>query len=125
MLIELHSKLVTNTNALFRLVFYYPLLGMINIFISILKASTAESASSKIGVMDMAAGYFAYLDYSTGSTFSFALVRNLAQWARQAVSRTAAKVNNEEVPLYSGTNAEEVLAMQHDYTASMFEVRTL
>jgi hypothetical protein len=65
---------------------------MINMFISILKSPAGEATVKNIGAIDMAAGYFAYLDYSTDSIFSFALVNNLAQWARQAVSRASNQV---------------------------------
>jgi hypothetical protein len=78
--------------ALPRLVFYYPLLGMINMFVSILKSPAGAATEKNIGVIDMAAGYFAYLDYSTDAIFSFDLVKNLAQWARQAVSQARDQV---------------------------------
>lgn len=44
----------------------------------------------------MAAGYFAYLDYSTDAIFSFELVKNLAQWARQAVSQTRSQASTTQ-----------------------------
>jgi len=56
-------------------------------FVSILKSPAGAATEKNIGVIDMAAGYFAYLDYSTDTIFSFDLVKNLAQWARQAVSQ--------------------------------------
>jgi hypothetical protein len=75
-----------------RLFFYYPLLGMINMFASILKSPAGAATEKDMGVIDMAAGYFAYLDYSTDAVFSFDLVKNLAQWARQAVTRSRDQV---------------------------------
>ncbi|KAF2827187.1 hypothetical protein CC86DRAFT_369390 [Ophiobolus disseminans] len=98
------------------LVFYYPLLGMINMFISILKAPASESTAKSIGVIDMAAGYFAYLDYSTDSIFSFALIQNLAQWARQAVTTAATRVPEPEVTP-PGANTDVVVSM-HDFHAN-------
>ncbi|CAN9394725.1 unnamed protein product [Alternaria alternata] len=61
------------------LFFYYPLLGMINMFASILKSPAGVATEKDMGVIDMAAGYFAYLDYSTDAVLSFDLVKNLAQ----------------------------------------------
>lgn len=77
----------TSDSITHRLVWYYPLIGMMNMFISILKSPAAESITKNIGLIDMAAGYFAYLDHATNDILSFALVQNLAQWARQAVSQ--------------------------------------
>jgi hypothetical protein len=75
-----------------RLFFYYPLLGMINMFASILKTPAGPATEKDMGVIDMAAGYFAYLDYSTDAVFSFDLVKNLAQWARQVVAQARGQV---------------------------------
>lgn len=111
--------------ALHRLVFYYPLLGMINIFISILKTSMAESTSRDMDLIDMAAGYFAYLDYSTDSIFSFSLVKNLAQWARQAVSKAAARIDHEQELVYPTASAEVRLPIQEDYASSICNVGVL
>ncbi|KAI8939889.1 hypothetical protein NX059_003618 [Plenodomus lindquistii] len=77
------------------LVFYYPLVGLINTFISVLKqlphplsSTTPLSTPPRdMGTIDMAAGYFAYLDYSTEAVLNYALVHNLAQWARSAVAK--------------------------------------
>jgi hypothetical protein len=65
---------------------------MINMFVSILKSPTAAATKKNVGFIDMAAGYFAYLDYSTDAIFSFDLVKNLVQWARQAVSQARYRV---------------------------------
>ncbi|CAN9288234.1 unnamed protein product [Alternaria alternata] len=61
------------------LFFYYPLLGMINMFASILKSPAGVATEKDMGVIDMAADYSAYLDYSTDAVLSFDLVKNLAQ----------------------------------------------
>jgi hypothetical protein len=72
---------------------------MINMFISILTTPAAEATEKSIAIIDMAAGYFAYLDYSTDAIFSFELVKNLAQWARQAVSQSG-----EQIPATQSTH---------------------
>lgn len=96
---------------------------MINMFISILKTSTAESTSRDMGLMDMAAGYFAYLDYSTNSIFSCSFVQNLAQWARQAISNAAARISNEQASIFPNTSAEDFQPIQEDYATSICNVR--
>jgi hypothetical protein len=60
---------------------------MISMFVSILKSPAGAATQKNMGFFQMAAGYFAYLDYSTDAVFSFDLVKNLVQWARQAVSQ--------------------------------------
>ncbi|CAN9432028.1 unnamed protein product [Alternaria alternata] len=83
------------------LVFYYPLLGMISMFVSILKSPAGAATEKNMAVIEMAAGYFAYLDYSTDAVFSFDLVKNLAQWARQAVSQVRDRVPTPQATQFS------------------------
>ena len=60
-------------------------------FVSILKMPAADTSSKEMGLIDMAAGYFAYLEYSTDSILSFSFIRNIAQWARQATSKLTSR----------------------------------
>jgi hypothetical protein len=94
---------------------------MINMFISILKSPAGEATAKNIGVIDMAAGYFAYLDYSTDSIFSFALVNNLAQWARQAVSRASDQLT-ERQSTHLATGIDVASSMQDFHVDSIPEV---
>ncbi|KAF2491273.1 hypothetical protein BU16DRAFT_564980 [Lophium mytilinum] len=64
------------------LIFYYPLLGMINLFIHILRFPALPTVSSDIQLMDMIAAYFGYIDFSTASRLSFPFTRDIAHWAR-------------------------------------------
>jgi hypothetical protein len=105
-------------------VFYYPLIGMTNLFISILKEPTADSTPSSMGLVDMAAGYFAYLDHSTDAIFSSSLVRNLAQWARQAVSKAAVRDDIGPESNHSYTDFEVLLPIQEVFAASLSNVST-
>lgn len=75
--------------------------------------------------MDMAAGYFAFLDLSTDSSFSFSLVQNLAQWARQAVAKAASRPISDEGPLFTPTSAEKMIPMLPNYTTSISDVSKL
>jgi hypothetical protein len=76
-----------------------------------------------MGLMDMAAGYFAYLDYSTDSIFSCSFVQNLARWARQAISNAAARISNEQASIYPNASAENFQPIQEDYATSLCNVR--
>ncbi|KAH7133890.1 fungal-specific transcription factor domain-containing protein [Dactylonectria macrodidyma] len=76
------------------LLFYYPLIGMINMFICILNSPTSESTPRDISLLEMVAGYFGYLDYSSDATISFSFTASLGTWARQAVSNANAQQEN-------------------------------
>jgi hypothetical protein len=95
---------------------------MINLFISILKDPTAISTPSSMDVIDMAAGHFAYLDHSTDSVFSFSLVRNLAQWARQAVVEAATRMNSGPDEDHPYTDLDVLLPIQEVFAASLSNV---
>ncbi|CRG86432.1 hypothetical protein PISL3812_03438 [Talaromyces islandicus] len=68
------------------LVFYYPLLGAIHLFVHILRAPTSPSALSDIALIDVAAGNFARLEYATSGRLVITFVRELAVFARLLVS---------------------------------------
>lgn len=70
-----------------RLAFYYPMLGLINIFILILKAPAATTASSDLALLDIAAGHFAHMEFMTSSELAFPFTREVADLARQTVKR--------------------------------------
>jgi hypothetical protein len=89
-----------------RLVFFFPLLGMINMFISILRSPLGDSALGDVALLEMAAGHFAYLDYTTEAVFSLSFIKNLSQWARQAIGKAAAGNGNQQEPLHATTRGE-------------------
>ncbi|KAH7385829.1 fungal-specific transcription factor domain-containing protein [Pyrenochaeta sp. MPI-SDFR-AT-0127] len=101
------------------LVFYYPLLGMINTFVSILKTPTADSTSKDIGLIDMAAGYFAYVNHSTDSVLSFSFVHHIGQWARQAVSKAQARTIDGQETMCHSVGVGTILSLQDDYASSI------
>lgn len=69
---------------------------MINTFISVLSAPEVESKVEGIGLLEMAAGHFAYLEYATQSAVSIPGIRSLAHWAREAVSKNLSAVTPRE-----------------------------
>jgi hypothetical protein len=74
---------------------------MIDMFISILKAPLGETASGDVALLDMAAGHFAYLDYTTEAVFSLSFIKNIPQWARQAIEKRTISDGNEQDALYA------------------------
>jgi hypothetical protein len=103
----------------YRLVFLFPLLGMINMFVSILKHPEAVSTVDDICLIDVAAGHFAYVEYTTNSAFSFRFIRNVAQWARQAAAQASTPVQDEQ-GLFVGT--QEIEELQPGDMGSTFAV---
>jgi hypothetical protein len=90
---------------------------MISVFVSILKSPAGAATEKSLGFIDIAAGYFAYLDYSTDAVFSFDLVKNLAQWARQAVSQA-----RDQVPTPQATQfltAQDVLPPRDNFSVNL------
>lgn len=71
-----------------RLVFFYPLLGLINVFVYVLKYLTLPSVLSDIALMDIVAGHFGYLEFYSASKLSFPFAGDLTSIARAAVKRS-------------------------------------
>ncbi|OAL46312.1 hypothetical protein IQ07DRAFT_546322 [Pyrenochaeta sp. DS3sAY3a] len=86
-IILLTRSIVIDSTAPAWLVFYFPMIGMTNLFVHVLKNPLAESSARDIGLLDLAAGYFGYLDYATDSTVAFPFVRDLGNLARLVVTR--------------------------------------
>ncbi|KAH8654753.1 fungal-specific transcription factor domain-containing protein [Ilyonectria robusta] len=68
------------------LLFCYPLIGMMNMFICILHSPGSEHTSRDLSLLEMVAGYFGYLDYASDGAISFSFTSSLRTWARQVVS---------------------------------------
>ncbi|KAJ6110206.1 hypothetical protein N7486_002441 [Penicillium sp. IBT 16267x] len=62
-------------------VFYFPILGMINLFISILKSPTSSSVKSDLALLDIGAGYFGHIDFMSASELSISLPKDIATLA--------------------------------------------
>lgn len=71
----------------YRSCFSYPMIGITNLFIYILKFPQLPSTHSDIALLDMAAGYFGSLDFVTGSELSFSFPREIGTLARLAVDK--------------------------------------
>jgi hypothetical protein len=60
---------------------------MINLFVYILKHPGRPSVASDLGLLQMAAGYFGYLDYATSTFRSLSFTKDIAQLARLVTER--------------------------------------
>ncbi|KAL5314332.1 hypothetical protein ACEPPN_018758 [Leptodophora sp. 'Broadleaf-Isolate-01'] len=99
------------------LAFYYPVLGLINLFVHVLKHPAALSSPSDIALMDVVAGHFARLEFESFGELSFSFGRDLARLARMAVSKSQqALVNNQrEMNVSNADGGGNLPAAQQNY----------
>lgn len=75
------------------------MLGLINLFVSILKSPGSVTAQSDVALMDIAAGHFAHMEFITSSELAFPFTREVADLARRTVKRARKRntleINNE------------------------------
>jgi hypothetical protein len=94
---------------------------MINMFISILQSPLEEIASRDVALLDMAAGHFAYLDYTTEAVFSFSFIKNISQWARQAIEKRTTS-NRNELDALDATSRDELDQSTEEIGLTAFNV---
>lgn len=63
------------------------MVGLINLFISILKSPASAISQSDVALMDIATGHFAHMEFITSSELAFPFTREVADLARQTVKR--------------------------------------
>jgi hypothetical protein len=76
------------------LTFYYPIYAVINLFIYVVKSPSLPTAMSDLGLLDVCAGHFGYMEFLTSSRVSISLPRDAANVASRIVR--AAKTNEPE-----------------------------
>lgn len=67
------------------LTFFFPLVGLINLFVYILKNPLAPSAASDLSLLDVVVGHFGYLQFISSSQHVFPFPREIAAYARSVV----------------------------------------
>ena len=67
------------------------MVGLINLFVSIVKSPTSLSARSDVALMDIAAGHFGHIEFITSSEMAFPFARDVAALARKTVKVARAK----------------------------------
>jgi hypothetical protein len=70
--------------------------GLLNLFLYILKCPSAPTAPSDIALMDTVAGHFGRVEFLTGSEFSFPFIREITNLANLMVKRARGKMNTGE-----------------------------
>lgn len=73
------------------LTLFSPLVGMINLFVYILKNPLAPSLASDLSLLDVVVGHFGYLQFISSSEHVFPFPREIAAYARHAVEVAAAE----------------------------------
>ncbi len=75
----------TNVTTPSWLTFDYPISAAINLFIHILKHPTLTSATADLGLLDVCAGHFGYIEFLTSSKISISLPREASNVASKVV----------------------------------------
>lgn len=89
------------------------MLGIINLFIFILKYPSATSVKSDLALLDIGAGYFGHIDFMTASELSFSLPKDIAMLAAKTVKKM--KEQHEAVTILPTEQAlEHPIAMVPD-----------
>ncbi|KAF3009192.1 hypothetical protein E8E14_006037 [Neopestalotiopsis sp. 37M] len=83
------------------LTFYFPLVGLINLFVCIIKDPLAPTAASDLLLLDLVAGHFGYLEWMSSSELNLAFPREVTSYARDLVSK--AKHGTANAPKSNGT----------------------
>lgn len=78
------------------MVFYFPMLAVINIFIFISKYPTLESVQSDLALLDVAAGHFGHVHLFTSSVMSFPFCREVAFVADKVIRKAALRKNDTQ-----------------------------
>ena len=96
-----------NVNSPQWLAFYYPMVGLINLFTFVLKFPSLPSARSDVALMDVIVGHFGHMEVITFSEISFPFVREVASLAYNMVKKTEDRTaaSNTEAPTLGETNA--------------------
>ncbi|KAF2811865.1 uncharacterized protein BDZ99DRAFT_560399 [Mytilinidion resinicola] len=74
------------------LTFFYPLLGLINLFIYVLKFPNQPSAPADIALMDVVAGHFGFLEFASNSKIAFPFTGEITSLARATVKKARERV---------------------------------
>lgn len=107
-----------------RSTFYYPMTGLINLFIHILRLPSLSTARSDIALLEVVAGHFANMEFVTGSELSFPFARNVATLARKTVEK--APVSVMQTPTLSavegGFDGQQEMEMPSQVSKPLFSM---
>ena len=86
---ELKNGLLTSLPRINRLTFFFPLVGLMNLFVYVLKYPFASSVARDLFLMDVVVGHFGYLHFISASEFVFPFPREIASYAGRLVRNAA------------------------------------
>ncbi|ETS87776.1 hypothetical protein PFICI_01604 [Pestalotiopsis fici W106-1] len=78
------------------LTFYFPLVGLINLFVCIIKDPLAPTAASDLLLLDLVVGHFGYLEWMSSSELNLAFPREVASYARDLVNKAKHKTPSSQ-----------------------------
>jgi hypothetical protein len=96
------------------LVFYFPVLGLINLFVHVLKNPLLPTVQSDIALMDMAAGHFARLEFASFGQLSFSFAREISSLARLAVRKATKSTSAETADTTDATSTPTRHLLQYE-----------
>ncbi|KIW38530.1 uncharacterized protein PV06_09486 [Exophiala oligosperma] len=79
---------------------YFPLVGLINLFLHVIQHPNLPTTNSDISLMDTIVGHFGYLEYASGSELGANVPRKIVSYAREIVKRggrTSTSYGSQEV----------------------------
>jgi hypothetical protein len=93
------------------LAFYYPMVGVINLFIYILKYPSLPSAQSDVALIDVVAGHFGHMEFITSSELTFPFPREVSSLASRTVKKAREKSASNpnlgfQAPLDNGSSLD-------------------
>ncbi|PNH56133.1 hypothetical protein VD0002_g9835 [Verticillium dahliae] len=62
---------------------YFPLVGLINLFLHVVQNPLSSATKSDIALMDVVVGHFSYLDFASGSELGTQFPREVVAYARE------------------------------------------
>lgn len=69
-----------------RLVFYHPFVGLIHLFVHIIKCPSAPTVQYDLALLEDICGHFARLNYTTSSALYFPVIKELCRFAEHIVN---------------------------------------
>jgi len=106
----------TNVSTPASLAFYYPIYAHINLFVYILKYPTLLTTKPDLGLLDVCAGHFGYIEFLTSSGISISAPRELANLASKVVK--AANIKKTE-------NVSMRTISRHEVQNDVSQIQTL
>lgn len=124
-----HRKL-TFVFLITRLIFYFPMLAVINLFIHILKYPKMSSGQSDLALLDIAAGHFGHVKLLTASEIEFTFPKEIAiladKFLRRHMSAAAiSSISSETGDSTSGVHGESDIQRNFDDLSTFMVCITL